>query len=48
LADDGLNFLFLVEAIPELRGDEEILALNETLSDRALNTLAGGLFVAVI
>lgn len=48
LTDNGLDLVLLVEAIPELRGDEEILAPDETLVNRALDAPAGCLLIAVI
>lgn len=48
LFGDGDNMLTVVEGIPELRDDEEILALDEAIVDSTLHTLAGFLLVPVV
>jgi hypothetical protein len=48
LADDGLDALLLVESVPKLGDDEEVLALHKTLIDGALDTDTSLLLVAVI
>lgn len=48
LADDGLDALLLVESVPELGDDGEILALHDTLIDSAFDANAGFLLIAVI
>lgn len=48
LAGDGLDLLGVVERVPELRGDEEVFALDEAFFDGAGDALAGFDFVAVV
>lgn len=48
LLGDGLDLLVVVECLPKLGHDEEVLALYETLLDGAGDTLTGFDFVAVI
>lgn len=48
LADNGLDAGLLVEGVPELGDDEELLALDDSLLDGALDTLAALLLVAVV
>lgn len=48
LADDGLDLLAVVEGLPELADDEEVLTLYKALLDGAGNTLAALDFVAVV
>lgn len=48
LLDDGLYALAIVEGVPELGNDEELLTLDKTLLDGAGNTLATLDFVTVI
>ena len=40
--------LALVVVIPQLASDEDILTLHEALADRALNTLAAFLLIAIV
>lgn len=47
-AGDGLNLVALVEGLPELGDDEEVLTLHEAVLDGAGNTLTALLLVAVI
>lgn len=44
----GKGMLTAVVVVPQLSGDEDVLALNEAFLDGALNTLAGLLFVLVV
>lgn len=48
LLDDGLNALAVMECVPELGDDEELLTLDETLIDSALDALAALDFIAVV
>jgi hypothetical protein len=48
LLDNGLDLLIVVEGLPKLRDDEELLALYKTLLDGTGNTLARFDFVAVV
>lgn len=48
LPRNGLDPLRLVEGVPELGNDEEILALDESLRDGALDALAALLLIAVV
>ena len=48
LADNGLDAVAVVEGVPELGDDEELLALDDALLDGAGNTLAALLLVAVV
>lgn len=48
LAADGLDFVAVVEAVPELGDDEEVLTLDETILDGAGNTLTALDLVAVV
>ena len=45
---DGLNFVAVVEGIPEFGDKEEIFALDQAFFDGAGNTLAGFYFIAVV
>lgn len=45
---DGLNFVAVVEGVPEFGDKEKVLALYDAFFDRAGNTLAGFDFVAVV
>ncbi len=48
LAADGLDAVTVMEAVPELGDNEELLALYETFFYGARNTLPGFDFVAVV
>jgi hypothetical protein len=48
LAADGLDLLAVVERLPQLADNEEILALYEAVLDGAGDTLAALDFVAVV
>ena len=48
LAADRLHLVSLVEGVPELGDNEQILALDETLIDGALDTLSALLLVTVV
>jgi len=48
LAADRLDAVTVVEAVPELRGNEELLALYEAFFYGACNALSGFDFVAVV
>ena len=48
LADNGLDAVAVVEGVPELGDDEELLALDDALLDGAGNTLAALSLVAVV
>jgi len=48
LLADGLNTLFLVERVPELGDDEEVLTLYDALLDSTGNTLTRLLLVSVV
>ena len=48
LLDDGLDALAVVEGVPELGDDEELLALHEAVLDGAGNALAALNLVAVV
>jgi len=48
LADDGLDALTIVEGVPELGDDEELLALHDTLLDGAGDTLTALDLVAIV
>lgn len=48
LAADGLDFVAVVEAVPELGDDEEVLTLDETILDGAGDTLTALDLVAVV
>jgi hypothetical protein len=48
LAGNGLDLVGLVEAVPELGDNEEILALDETILNGTGNTLTGFNFVTVV
>jgi hypothetical protein len=48
LAADGLDLLAVVEAVPELGDDEEILTLNETILNGAGDTLTALDLIAVV
>jgi hypothetical protein len=48
LLDDGLNTLAIVESVPQLGDDEEILTLDEAILDGTGNTLTALLLVAVV
>lgn len=48
LLDNGLDLLVVVEGLPKLGDNEELLALYKTLLDGAGNTLARLDFVAVV
>lgn len=48
LADNGLDVLLVVEGVPELGDDEELLTLDETLINGALHTLAALLLITVV
>jgi hypothetical protein len=47
-ASNGLDLVTLVEGLPELGGDEEVLTLDEAVLDGASDTLTALLLVAVI
>jgi hypothetical protein len=48
LADDGLDFVGVVEGVPELGDDEELLALDDALLDGAGYALSALDLVAII
>lgn len=48
LLDDGLNTVAIVESVPQLGDDEEVLTLDEAILDRTGNTLTALLLVAVV
>lgn len=48
LAGDGLNLLAVVEAVPQLGDEEEVLALDDTLLDGTSDTLADLDLIAVV
>jgi len=48
LPGDGLNAVAVVEGVPELGDDEELLALHETVGDGAGDTLAALNLVAIV
>lgn len=48
LLADWLDALVVVERVPELGNDEELLTLDETVLDGAGNTLTSFLLVAVV
>lgn len=48
LAGDGLHLVLVVEGLPQLGDDEELLTLHEAVLDGAGNALTGLLFVAII
>ena len=48
LASDGLDLVSFVEAVPELRDDEELFALDEAVLNGPGDTLAGFDLVAVV
>lgn len=48
LLDDGLDALTVVEGVPELGDDEEVLTLHNTLRDGTGNTLAALNLVAIV
>lgn len=48
LADNWLDLLLVVEAVPQLRDDEKVLALYQALLDGTGNTLASLNLVSVI
>lgn len=48
LAGDRLNLVAVVEGVPELRDEEELLTLDETVLDGAGDTLANLDLVAVV
>lgn len=48
LLADGLDALWIVERVPELGDEEEVLTLDDAFLDGAGNTLAGLLLVAVV
>lgn len=48
LAGDGLDLVLVVEGLPQLGDDEEILTLHDALLDGAGNTLTTLLFVAIV
>jgi hypothetical protein len=45
---DGLNLIVVVERLPELGDNEQILALYKTLLDGTCDTLPGFLLVTVV
>lgn len=45
---DGLNLIVVVERLPELGNNKQILALYETLLDGTCDTLSGFLLVTVV
>jgi hypothetical protein len=45
---DGLDFVLVVEGLPELGNDEEVLALHDALLDGAGHALAALLLIAVV
>jgi hypothetical protein len=48
LAGDGLDLLAVVEAVPQLGDEEEVLALDDTLLDGTSDTLADLDLIAVV
>lgn len=48
LLANGLDALLVVERVPELGNNEQVLALHDTLVDRTLDTLASLDLVAVV
>jgi hypothetical protein len=46
--DNGFHALLLVEGVPELGNNEEVLALHQALVNGSLDTLARLLLVPVI
>jgi hypothetical protein len=48
LLEDGLDLFGIVERVPELADDEEVLALDDALLDGTGYTLSGLDFVAII
>lgn len=48
LAGDGLDLVLVVEGLPQLGDDEELLTLHDALLDGAGNTLTTLLFVAIV
>ena len=45
---DGLDFVAVVEGVPEFGDEEEVFALNETFFDGAGDALTGFDFIAVV
>jgi hypothetical protein len=48
LASDGLDLLAVVEAVPQLGDEEEVLALDDALLDGTSDTLADLDLIAVV
>lgn len=48
LLRDGLNLVALVECVPQLGYNEQVFTLDETVLNRASNTLANFLLVAIV
>lgn len=48
LAGNGLNLVTIVEGVPELADDEEVLTLHQAILDSAGNALTSFFLVAVI
>lgn len=48
LLADGFNALLVMEGVPQLRHDEELLALHKAIFDGSCDTLAALDFVAVV
>jgi hypothetical protein len=48
LTGNGLNALLLVEGVPELGDDDQVLTLDETLGDCALDALTSTLLISVV